>query len=150
MEPPNQLLPTDTARPNGALGPAYLVGALRAASVEADYYDATVGWPSEPLESTFYSRQLQENGLVRYGASKERIAEVVSSYDVVATSSIFSAQTRMHFEVAEVAQTVVAQGGQCRDIISGGVNAVALSNQFLANGFSLVGYGDGEDVVVGI
>src|SRR3990167_5164759 len=106
MEPPNQLLPIDTARPNGSLGPAYLVGALRAAGVEADYYDGTVGWEGDDLKDTFYNRVEQENGLVRYGASKERLAEVISKYDVIATSSIFSAQTRMHLEIAEITKWV--------------------------------------------
>src|SRR3990167_356817 len=125
MEPPNQLLPTDTARPNGSLGPAYLVGALRAAWIEADYYDGTVGWDEEDLELTFYNRQEQENGLIRYGASKERLAEVISGYDVIATSSIFTAQTRMHFEIAEIARK------QGKIVASGGVNAVALRDQFI-------------------
>src|SRR3990167_984809 len=138
MEPTNQQLPWDTARPNGALGPAYLVGALRAASVEADYYDATVGWPGDDLNDTFYYRKTQPNGLVRYGASKERIAEVVSNYDVVATSSIFTAQTRMHFEVAEIARQ------QGKAVASGGVNAVALRDQFIQHGFHFVLSGDGE------
>ncbi len=71
MEPANQLMPQDTARPNGALGPAYLVAALRAAGVEADYYDATVGWEGESLTSTFYNRYELEHQMVRYGASKE-------------------------------------------------------------------------------
>ncbi len=138
MEPPNQLLPQDTVRPNGALGPAYLVGALRSSGVEADYYDATVGWSNEPLGSTFYNRQVQENGLVRYGASKEQLADVVSGYDIVATSSIFSAQTRMHFEVAEIARK------QGKIVASGGVNAAALRDQFIQHGFRFVLSGDGE------
>ena len=71
MEPPDQQLPQDTARPNGALGPAYLIGALRAADIEADYYDGTVGWPGQPLSETFYNRVEQENGTIRYGASPE-------------------------------------------------------------------------------
>jgi anaerobic magnesium-protoporphyrin IX monomethyl ester cyclase len=149
MEPPNQLLPRDTARPNGALGPAYLVGALRAAGVEADYYDGTVGWLGEPLGSTFYNRQIQDNGLVRYGASKKQIAEVVSHYDVVATSSIFTAQTRMHFEVAEIVKWV-ASGSHPMGTVSGGVNASALKSEFLQHGFDIVIDGDGEQALVDV
>lgn len=144
MEPPNQLLPIDTARPNGALGPAYLVGALRAAGIEADYYDATVGWPSESLSTTFYNRQAQANGTIRYGASKEQIAEMVSRYDVIATSSIFTAQTRMHFEVAAIAKQ------QGKLLVAGGVNAVALKPHFIERGFDVIVNGDGEQAIVNI
>ncbi len=150
MEPPNQQLPIDTARPNGALGPAYLVGALRAAGIEADYYDGTVGWPGDPLEETFYNRTEQSNGTIRYGASLERLAEVISPYDVVATSSIFTAQTRMHFEIAAIVDWIARDFGKRILLVSGGVNAVALKPHFHTMGFDLVVGGDGEGAIVGI
>jgi anaerobic magnesium-protoporphyrin IX monomethyl ester cyclase len=150
MEPANQQLPIDTARPNGALGPAYLVGALRAAGIEADYYDGTVGWPGDPLDQTFFNRVELEHGTIRYGAAPDRLAEVVSGYDVVATSSIFTAQTRMHFEVAAIARRVAAARGRPMLLVAGGVNARALKEHFLLNGFDVIALGEGERVIVEI
>ena len=39
IEPSNQLAGTEKARPNGSLGPAYIIGALRKHGIEADYLD---------------------------------------------------------------------------------------------------------------
>jgi anaerobic magnesium-protoporphyrin IX monomethyl ester cyclase len=150
MEPPNQQLPIDTARPNGALGPAYLVGALRAAGIETDYYDGTVGRPGDKLEETFFNRVEQENGTIRYGASVNRLAEVVSDYDVIAMSSIFTAQTRLHFEAAAVARRVASGRGRPMLLVAGGVNARAMKQHFLMNGFDVVALGEGERVIVDI
>lgn len=142
MEPANQLLPTDTARPNGALGPAYLVGALRTAGIEADYFDGTVGWAEDRLEDTFFKRVEQENGTVRYGVSLERLAQVFSGYDVIALSSIFTSQTRMHFEAIGLAKSLG------KVVIAGGVNARALWNHFIHAGCDWVIPGDGEAQIV--
>lgn len=150
LEPPNQQLPIDTARPNGALGPAYLVGALRQRGIEVDYLDATVGRPCDTLAATFYNRVEQENGTVRYGASPELLAEIFAGYDVIATSSIFTAQTRMHFEIAEVAKRVSREGDRKILLVSGGVNARALHPHFLANDFDVVALGEGERAIVEI
>ena len=150
MEPANQLLPIDTARPNGSLGPPYLVGALRQKGIEADYLDATVGRPSDSLEATFYNRIEQDNGTMRYGMSREQLAEVFAQYDVIATSSIFTAQTRMHVEVAAVAKQVSEAGDRKILVISGGVNARALHEHFLANHFDVVALGEGEQTIVEI
>ena len=67
LEPANQQLPFDAARPNGVLDPAYLVGALRSHGVEADDLDATGGWDIHDLQTTFYNHVEQDNGTVRYG-----------------------------------------------------------------------------------
>ena len=150
LEPPNQVLPIEAARPNGALGPAYLLGALRDQGIEADYLDATVGRDGQALQSTFYNRVQQDNGTVRYGMSPVHLAEVFSEYDIVATSSIFTAQTRMHFQVASLARKVAEQRGRPILVISGGVNARALHRHFLANGFDVVALGEGERTIVEI
>ena len=142
LEPPNQLLPIDTARPNGALGPAFLVAALRAEGIETDYYDGTAGHQGD----LFYRRTEQSNGLVRYGASRKELESVIAEYDIVATSSIFTAQTRMHFEIAAIAKSI----GKPILTVAGGVNAGALRAQFLQNNFDIVVDGDGEDAIVAI
>jgi anaerobic magnesium-protoporphyrin IX monomethyl ester cyclase len=150
LEPANQQLPIDTARPNGALGPAYLVGALRAAGIQADYCDGTVGAADEPIEQSFLNRVEQENGTIRYGVTPARLAEAIAGYDIVATSSIFTAQTRMHFEAAAIARRVEAGRGRRLLMVAGGVNARALTPHFLANGFDIVALGEGERVIVEI
>jgi radical SAM superfamily enzyme YgiQ (UPF0313 family) len=150
MEPANQQLQIDTARPNGALGPAYLVGALRQKGIEADYFDATVGSASAPLSATFYNRIEQDNGTVRYGASPAHMAELFSGYDLIATSSIFTAQTRMHFEAARIAKEVARDRGRALPVISGGVNARALHRLFLQNGFDMIALGEGEETILKI
>jgi anaerobic magnesium-protoporphyrin IX monomethyl ester cyclase len=150
MEPPNQQLPIDTARPNGALGPAYIVGALRDRGIHADYLDGTVGPPGDSLEKTFYNRVMQEHGLIRYGMTRDRMAEVFAQYDVIATSSIFSAQTRLHFEVAEVAKEVAAGSGRRMLVVGGGVNARAMREHFLDHGFDVIALAEGERTMVEI
>ena len=77
------------ARPNGSLGPLYLIGSLRRRGIHADYLDGTVGWDSSKLQETFFNHIQLENGNVRYGLSNELLSEIISNYDVVATSSIF-------------------------------------------------------------
>ena len=148
LEPPIQQMPHDQARPNGALGPAYLVGALRRHGIEADYLDASVGWDEQALETTFYNSVEQENGTIRYGMSLADIGNILAHYDVVATSSIFTLQTRMHFEIARLARKVAEERGRPIRIISGGLNARALHKHFLANGFDVVAMGEGEETIV--
>jgi radical SAM superfamily enzyme YgiQ (UPF0313 family) len=148
LEPPNQGLPIDIARSNGSLGPCYLVGALRHHGFEADYLDGTVGSDPDELDRTFLRAIPQENGLVRYGMSEADLAEVISQYDVVAASSIFTAQTRMHFDIARIVQQVSSGSGRRIYLIAGGVNARALRRHFLTNGFDAVALGDGEQVIV--
>lgn len=150
LEPPNQDLPVEMARPNGSLGPCYLVGALRHHGFEADYLDGTVGWDPDALDQTFFRVVPQENGLVRYGMSEAALAEVIAKYDVIATSSIFTAQTRMHFDIARVAREVSAQRGKPIYLLGGGVNARALRTHFLAKGFDAIALGEGEHLIVSL
>ena len=53
---------------------------------------------------------IKENGLFRIGMSQEHLAEVFAEYDVIACSSIFSAQTRMRFEAAQTARHAAGRG----------------------------------------
>ena len=87
LEPPNQLAPDDRAFTNGSLGAAYIVAALRHAGVETDYLDATVGFPGTDLQESFYRRTEMENGNIRVGMSRERLADIISRYDIVATTA---------------------------------------------------------------
>ena len=90
IEPPNQLPTNEKARPNGTLGPAYIVGSLRRHGIETDYLDATVGQEGRDLKDTFYLREKLENGSIRYGMKKEELYEIFPHYDIISTS-IFSA-----------------------------------------------------------
>ena len=56
-----------------------------------------------------------ENGKFRYGVKPLELAEIISNYDIVATSSIFTVQTRMHFEVAKIAKKVSKEKNFPRD-----------------------------------
>jgi radical SAM superfamily enzyme YgiQ (UPF0313 family) len=76
------------------------------------------------------------------------MAEVFAEYDVIATSSIFTAQTRLHFEVAEVAREVEAGKGKRMLVVSGGVNARAMREHFLDHGFDVIALAEGEKVMV--
>ena len=150
VEPPNQHYADDMARPNGSLGPTYIVGALREHGITADYVDGTIGPVDGDFKSTFYNTIEQENGTVRYGMTPDQLAEVISGYDVVATSSTFTLQTRMHFEIASIAKKIASDRGRPILVVSGGVNARALNRHFLANGFDVIALGDGEKTIVEI
>jgi len=150
IEPSNQLAGTEKARPNGSLGPAYIIGALRKHGIEADYLDVTVGQKYRNLNETFYLKEEMENGKFRYGVKPLELAEIISNYDIVATSSIFTVQTRMHFEVAKIAKKVSKENGKEILVVSGGVNARALREHFLSNGFDIVALAEGERTIVQI
>ena len=112
IEPAIQKPTFDRAKPNGNLGPAYIIGALRKSGIEADYLDATVGQEGRDLKKTFYNYEELENGLIRVGMDLKEYYEIFAKYDIVATSSIFSAQTRMHFEIAKIVKEVSRKTGK--------------------------------------
>ncbi len=141
--PPNQLMPIETPRPDGSLGPLYLAGALRQIGIDSDIVDATVGTPEDTLENTFYNSVMQPNGLTRIGMSWERIEEFLAkkNYDIVGINSNFTPQTNMAFRVAEIAKRVNPE----TLVVTGGVNARNLWPRFMKNGsFDLVCTTEGE------
>ena len=73
IEPAIQKPTFDRAKPNGNLGPAYIIGALRKSGIEADYLDATVGQEGRDLKKTFYNYEELENGLIRVGMDLKNI-----------------------------------------------------------------------------
>ena len=144
--PPNQLMPIETPRPDGSLGPLYLAGALREIGIEADILDMSVGTKEDRLEDTFYKGVLQENGLTRIGMSKDRIAQTLAqgNYELVAIHSNFTPQTNMVFEVARITRNVLPQSF----IITGGINARNLWWRFRNTGlFDLICFGEGEEAI---
>jgi len=150
IEPSNQGPTHEKARPNGNLGPAYIVGALRNHGIEVDYLDAIVGQKGRDLNETFYRKSEMENGNIRYGMDPREFPEIFSNYDIIITTSIFTIQTRMHFEIATIAKKVARENGKEILTVSGGVNARALREHFLSNGFDIIGLGESERTVVQI
>ena len=148
IEPSNQGPTYEKARPNGNLGPAYIVGALRKHGIEVDYLDAIVGQKNRNLNETFYRKSEMENGNIRYGMDPREFPEIFSNYDIIITSSIFTVQTRMHFEIVAIAKKVARKNGKEILTVSGGVNARALREHFLSNGFDIIGLGEGERTIV--
>lgn len=147
--PPNQLLPIETPRPDGSLGPLYLAGALEAAGFEADILDASVGRERDDLNATFYRSVKQANGLIRIGmAVGEMSATIVEGgYDIVGISSNFTPQTRMALEVARAAKLADPE----ILVVAGGVNARNLSERFLSSGLvDAICLTEGEKIFVAL
>ena len=130
--PPNQLMPVETPRPDGSLGPLYLIGALREVGIDADLLDATA--------EGFDQCVMQENGLIRIGLTNDQIAERIAPYDTICINSNFTPQTNMAFEVARLAKG--------KRVIAGGVNARALRDRFIATGyFDAICMSEGEEFI---
>lgn len=147
--PPTQLMPSELPRFDGSLGPPYLAGALRREGIQAGIVDTSVGTLEDDLDTTFYRRVMQPNGLIRVGMSVERIKELIakSRANIVGLSSIFTPQTNMVLEVAAAAKAV------SRDIlvVAGGVNARSLPERFLGSGnVDVICNTEGERVIVEI
>ncbi len=147
MYPPNQLNPTEAARPDGSLGPLYLAAALDRAGIANDVVDASVGSPAETLEDTFYKAVRQPNGLTRIGMTSGMIRELIAKrgYNVVAIHSNFTPQTRMALEVAQAAKEVSPD----ILVIAGGVNARNIPERFFRTGLvDAICTTEGEKIIV--
>jgi radical SAM superfamily enzyme YgiQ (UPF0313 family) len=139
-------MPIETPRPDGSLGPLYLIGALRRIGVEADLLDATVGTEDDALENTFFRNEPQGNGLTRIGMSRDRIRDVLirNRYDIVAIHSNFTPQTRMALDVARL----VKEADPHAIVIAGGVNARGLCDRFIRSGVvDVICVTEGEQVI---
>lgn len=147
--PPNQLLPIETPRPDGSLGPLYLAGALEDAGFETDILDASVGPKEANLENTFYRNVKQPNGLIRIGMSREQIEEYIArgGYAIVGINSNFTPQTNMALEVAAVAK----KADPNILVIVGGISARNIAEYFLHNGnVDVVCLTEGEKIITRI
>lgn len=145
--PPNQLMPIETPRPDGSLGPLYLAGALEKSGIAVDILDASVGAEEDALEDTFYKAVMQSNGLIRIGISMDRLREyiAVGGYNVVGINSNFTPQTKMALEVAKAAKDVSPE----ILVIAGGINCRNLSERFLQTGYvDAICLTEGEKIIV--
>jgi radical SAM superfamily enzyme YgiQ (UPF0313 family) len=126
-----------------------LAAALERDGFETDILDASVGTRDDRLEDTFWRPERQSNGLIRFGMSFERIAEVVArgDYQVVGIHSNFTPQTSVALRVAKLVKDV------SRDILvlAGGVSARSLVARFLQSGnVDAVCLTEGEQILVHI
>lgn len=143
---PLQFLDQEAPRPDGALGPLYLAGALEDAGIEVDVVDAVLGPENYPLERAFNNRVQQANGLIRIGMSWEDIAELVAKggYNIVGIHSNFTPQTKLVLETARVIKSVNPE----ILVLTGGVNARSLVKKFLESGFiDLVAMTESEKIL---
>jgi len=149
MYPPNQLMDIEIPRPDGSLGLLYLAGALRRVGIEVKLIDASVGAEGDSLRETFFHRVKQPNGLTRIGMTPERLREYFAEeqFDIIGISSLFTPQTRMVLEVAQIVKEVNPQ----TLVLLGGVNARSLTSRFFASkNVDLIATSESDKVIVAI
>lgn len=143
---PLQFGPEEIAKPDGSLSLPYLAGALRQADFDVRILDVSVGSDEDDLAETFFRPVRLENGLYRVGMSPQRILDEVFDWDVVAISSIFTAQTRMVLDTVRLIREVFPE----KLILAGGVNARSLRDRFFDAGVDVIALSEGEEAVVAI
>jgi len=143
---PQQFRPDDNAKPEGSLGLPYLAAALERRGYEVDILDACAGTDSHSLESTFHRRRTLDNGLVRVGMADEAILQEIAPYDVVAVTSIFTAQTSRVLELVSLTKAAFPD----KLVVAGGGNARWMADRFLDAGTDLICLSEGEEAIVGI
>ena len=100
LYPPEQTWPNMMCKPNGSLAYPNLGGSLLESGIYTEVYDACVGNDEDDLEEVFFkSQKILPSGMLRTGVSDERIIEVVSRFDVIGITSIFSHQETMVLEI---------------------------------------------------
>jgi radical SAM superfamily enzyme YgiQ (UPF0313 family) len=142
--PPLQYRSDEIIRPDGTLALPYLDAALSAAGFHSEILDASIGTSNDRLEDTFYRKVPISESLVRVGMSPERILEEVRDFDVIAITSIFTQQTSRCFELGRLIKEAYPE----KILITGGVNARSIKEQFLDNGFDFVFMSEGEKAIV--
>ena len=144
--PPQQFRPDDNAKPEGSLGLPYLAAALERHGYAVDILDACVGTDAHSLESTFYRRETLDNGLVRIGMADDDILQALAPYDVVAITSIFTAQTSRVVGLVRLVKTAFPD----KLVVVGGVNARWMTDRLFDAGTDLISVSEGEETIVGI
>src|SRR5688572_29665995 len=129
-----QFGPEEQAKPDGSLSLPYIAGALRRAAYEVQIYDVSVGDEDDRLEDTFFHTTFLPSGLIRCGATPERIAEKIADFDVIGISSIFTTQTTMVLDLVKFIRKV----DPTKLIVAGGVNARNMRDRFFAAGVDVI------------
>ena len=141
-----QFGPEEQAKPDGSLSLPYIAGALRRAGYDVEIYDVSVGDEDDRLEDTFFRTSLLSSGLIRCGASAERIAEKIADFDVIGISSIFTTQTTMVLDLVRLIRKV----DPTKLIVAGGVNARNLRDRFFTAGVDVIVLSEAENIIVQI
>ncbi len=134
LYPPEQQWPGCIVKPNGSLAYPYLGGSLRDIGIETYIYDACVGNNNDNLENFFKNSTQLPSGMLRTGVSNDRILEVVSYYDAVGITSIFSQQETQVLDCAKL----IKKNYPNKLLFSGGVNAKSRPSIFFAAGFDII------------
>ena len=135
LYPPEQTWPNMMCKPNGSLAYPNLAGTLLQAGIQTAIYDACVGNDDDVLEDVFYNNhEILPTGMIRTGVKNDRILEIVSGYDIIGITSIFTHQETM---VLDVAQLIKAKYPE-KILVSGGVNAKYRSEKFFTAGFDYI------------
>jgi radical SAM superfamily enzyme YgiQ (UPF0313 family) len=141
-----QFGPEEQAKPDGSLSLPYVAGALRRAGFDVDIYDCSVGNADDLLADTFLKTTLLPSGLIRCGASHERIAQQIEKFDVIGISSIFTTQTTMVLELVRLVKKVDPE----KLVVAGGVNARNLRSRFFDAGVDVIVLSEAELTIVEI
>jgi len=135
LYPPEQTWPSMMCKPNGSLAYPNLAGALLDSGIMTEIYDACVGNDKDDLQKVFFnSQELLPSGMLRTGVSDSRILEVVSRFDVIGITSIFSHQETMVLNIAKLIKLVFPH----KILVSGGVNARFRNEKFFEAGFDYI------------
>ena len=126
LYPPEQTWPGYMCKPNGSLAYPYLGAALQNIGISVDVYDACVGNNKDNLDDFYKKSNLLPSGMLRTGATDQRILEVASKYDAVGITSIFSQQETQVLHCAKI----IKKSYPDKILFSGGVNAKFRSSIF--------------------
>ncbi len=141
-----QFGPEEQAKPDGSLSLPYIAGALRRAAYDVQIYDVSVGDADDLLEETFFRTTFLPSGLIRCGASPQRIAEKIADFDVIGISSIFTTQTTMVLDLVKFIREVAPE----KLILAGGVNARNMRDRFFNAGVDVILLSEAENTIVDI
>ena len=143
LYPPEQSWPGTMVKPNGSLAYPYLGGALRDINIETYVYDACVGNNDDNLDDFFNKSIELQSGMIRTGVTDERILEVASNNDAVASISIFSQQETQVLHCAKIIKKKFPN----KLLFSGGVNAKSRSSIFFDAGFDVIFTSESENFI---
>jgi len=135
LYPPEQTWPSMMCKPNGSLAYPNLAGTLLDCGIHTEIYDACVGNQKDDLEKIFFNNQeTLPSGMLRTGVSDSRMLTVVSKFDVIGITSIFSHQETMVLNTAKLIKKVFPN----KVLVSGGVNARFRNEKFFEAGFDYI------------
>ncbi len=143
LYPPEQTWPGFPCKPNGSLAYPYLAGALKQIGVESYIYDACVGNEDDELDDFFHKSKKLPSGMLQTGVSDARILEIVSRFDAIGITSIFSQQETQVLRCAKLIKKSFPE----KFLFSGGVNARSRKDLFFEAGFDVICTSESENTI---